>query len=72
MSMDWEFNKELGSGNISIITLEKPVDGHDWVDDENDPLEVMTRNGPAIKTTRPVGPAHIVSVEPFTQASLKS
>jgi hypothetical protein len=70
MNMDWAHHQTLGSGKISIIKMKHPKD-HPFEKDENDPLEVMTRKGPALKTHKRIDQKHIVSVNKFTPESLK-
>jgi hypothetical protein len=70
MNMDWAHHQQLGSGNISIIHMKHPKD-HPFEEDKNDPLEVMTRKGKALKTNKPISKEHIVGIHKFTADSLK-
>lgn len=70
MNMDWAHHQTLGSGKISIIKMKHPKD-HPFEEDKNDPLEVMTRKGPALKSNKRIDQKHIVHVQKFDAASLK-
>lgn len=70
MNMDWAHHQKLGSGKISIIKMKTPKD-HPFEEDQNDPLEVLTRKGKALKTNRPINKSHFVSITKFTTDSLK-
>lgn len=70
MNMDWAHHQQLGSGNISIIHMKHPKD-HPFEEDKNDPLEVMTRKGKALKTTKRIDQSHIVHVQKFDSSALK-
>jgi len=66
--MDWEFNKKLGSGQISIVTF---VDDGEWDIDDADPLAQAGKSGTFLKRRGRVKPEQIESVEPFTVAMLR-
>lgn len=70
MNMDWAHHQQLGSGHISIIKMKHPKN-HPFEEDKNDPLEVMTRKGPALKSHKRIDQKHIVDIKQFTAASLK-
>ena len=70
INMDWAHHQQLGSGNISIIHMKHPKD-HPFEEDKNDPLEVMTRKGKALKTTKRIDQSHIVHVQKFDSSALK-
>ena len=58
--MDWEKNKKMGSGKISII---KFTDDSDW---EKDPAPLVTYQGTALKKHGRVKPKNIIDAQPFT------
>lgn len=70
MNMDWAHHQTMGSGKISIIKMKHPKD-HPFEEDKNDPLEVMTRKGPALKSMKRIDQKHIVGVKKFDTAALK-
>lgn len=70
MNMDWAHHQTMGSGKISIIKMKHPKD-HPFDEDKNDPLEVMTRKGPALKSMKRIDQKHIVGVKKFDTAALK-
>lgn len=60
--MDWDFNQTLGSGKISIITLNRPAD-FEFEKDEGDPLSQAGQQGDWLKTYVPISPQNIVKIE---------
>jgi len=58
--MDWEKNKKMGSGKISII---KFTDDSDW---EKDPAPLVAYQGTALKKHGRVKPKNIIDAQPFT------
>jgi hypothetical protein len=67
--MDWEFNKGMGTGKISIITLRQEGD---WEDDVADPLSQAGNAGKWIKHMGPVLPENLVEIEPLTSEKIKT
>jgi len=61
--MDWEFNKTMGSGNVSIITF---TDNHDWDIDDADPIAQAGKSGSFLKRRGKVDADQITGIEPFT------
>lgn len=70
MNMDWHHHQGMGTGKVSIIKMKHPTN-HPFEKDENDPLEVMTRKGPAYKSMKRIDQKHIVGVQKFDLAALK-
>ena len=66
--MDWEFNKQLGSGKVSVVTLKG--EGK-WEIDTNDPLSQSSAQGKWLKRMGPVGAQSIVSSKPLTLKQVK-
>jgi len=62
--MDWDFNQTIGSGEISIITLNHPAD-QDFEKDEADPMSQAGQQGEWLKTYEPISPENIVDVQAF-------
>ena len=69
-NMDWHHHQGMGTGKISIIKMRQPKD-HPFEKDENDPIEVMSRKGPALKTMKRIDQKHIVGVQKVDLAMLK-
>jgi hypothetical protein len=67
--MDWEFNKNMGTGKISIITLRQEGE---WAIDDADPLSQATNKGQWIKHVGKVGPENIVEIEPLTSEKIRT
>lgn len=67
--MDWEFNKTMGSGKISILKVKS---SKGWTVDENDPLSQASAKGKWLKKVGAVPASEIVSAEPFTVAMARS
>jgi len=67
--MDWETNRQTGSGKISILTINRGT--HKWVVDTNDPLSQLGSRGKWLKTKENVNPADITHVEPLTVDMVK-
>jgi len=64
--MDWEFNRKLGSGKVSIVTLS--AGNNLWtVDSESDPIGQASSEGRWLKTSTPVPTENILEITPFTQ-----
>lgn len=61
--MDWEFNRTMGSGKISIIKMKS---SKGWRVDDNDPLSQASAEGKWLKREGRVPAEEIVSHEPFT------
>ena len=68
--MDWDFNKEMGSGKISIIEFLRG--NQNWEQDNNDPLTQFGRKGMWLKSDQPVKPEQIIKIYPFTQDMAKN
>lgn len=68
--MDWEFNKEIGSGNVSILTIKDS--GEDWEIDDADPLSQVTNKGKWIKKFTRIKPEQIVKAEPINPSLIRS
>ena len=66
--MDWEFNKDMGSGNISIVSFKN---AEDWNQDHNDPLGQAGAQGRWLKKVGRVAPQDIISITPFTKDDVK-
>jgi hypothetical protein len=62
-SMDWQFNKELGSGKISILHLER--DG-EWDLDDADPIAQAAGKGKWLKRYKSVPSSQITDSVAFT------
>jgi hypothetical protein len=61
--MDWEFNKSMGTGKISILTMRQEGD---WDIDDADPLSQAGNAGKWIKTMGSIRPENILETEPLT------
>ena len=61
--MDWEFNKDMGSGKISIIRIKNTGD---WNKDENDPLGQAGAKGSWLTKPSKVGVEHVHDHIPVT------
>lgn len=68
--MDWELNKETGSGKISIVKI-KSAD-NEWTVDESDPISQAGGRGRWLKTETPVVTANVVDVTPLDQARTRA
>lgn len=55
--MDWEFNKDIGSGKISIVSFK---DDGEWEVDESDPLGQSMAKGKWLKKYGTVAPENIL------------
>ena len=62
--MDWEFNKDIGSGKISIVKAES--DKKEWEVDKNDPLSQIERKGDWLKKEGAIYPKDIRQTIPLT------
>lgn len=67
--MDWEFNKQMGSGEISIVEFRE---GDEWEIDEADPLSQAGGEGAWLKRIKRVYPEDIIKSYPFTVEMAKS
>jgi len=67
--MDWEFNQQMGSGHISIITFKK---SNDWDIDSADPLSQLGNKGNWLKQIGSVKPNDIIQTEPVTIEMIKT
>jgi hypothetical protein len=66
--MDWEFNKDMGSGKISVVQLKRtddPKTGR-WMVDEADPLSQAGGKGRWLKKRGRVAPEDVVRAVPLT------
>ena len=61
--MDWEFNHNMGTGDISIISFRKE---NDWDKDENDPVSQAGNNGQWLKRMKMVKASDIIDSVPLT------
>ena len=68
--MDWDLNKKLGSGNISIFGI-KPSATSRWVEDTADPISQAGAKGKWVKQMGKVTPEELVESVPFTSDLLK-
>jgi hypothetical protein len=68
--MDWEFNKKTGSGNISIVKLNRS--GDRWVVDAADPINQVGAKGKWLKSEQAVGPGEILDAEVLTRDMLRA
>ena len=66
--MDWSFNKKLGSGKISIVTVMRPSD-REFEIDANDPLAHAGAKGDWLKSQGSIHPEHFVSSETYSPKS---
>jgi hypothetical protein len=60
--MDWEFNKEVGSGKIAILTIQ---DEGDWEEDTAGSDEQSGSEGKWLKTMRGIPAVNILGVTYF-------
>ena len=67
--MDWDVNKDMGSGKISIIKFRNT--SRDWEQDMNDPLKQSSNMGKWWKKFTRIMPEDIVSAIPFTTEMAK-
>lgn len=67
--MDWEFNKSIGTGKISILTVQDPGG---WEVDEADPLSQAGAKGNWLKKHGLIPPDAIVSSIPLTSELVKT
>lgn len=67
--MDWDFNKTIGSGKISILTI---ANGQDWDIDDADPLSQTTNKGKWLKSRKRIRPEQIIKAEPVTLEMTRS
>jgi GNAT superfamily N-acetyltransferase len=66
--MDWSFNREVGSGKISIIKFKN---AGEWETDPGDPISQAGAMGKWVKSQSAVKPGQIVSSEPLTSEMAK-
>lgn len=68
--MDWEFNKEMGSGKISIVEFES--NPNLWAIDKSDPIHQVGNIGKWIKSYDSVNPKQIKSIKTVNSDAIKS
>jgi len=61
--MDWDFNKNIGTGKISVLRFKK---SSDWEIDENDPMSQASKKGDWLKKIGRVMPEEIDKTVPIT------
>jgi len=66
--MDWEFNKDTGSGKIVIVKIRKTGN---WTEDTNDLLSHLGSRGKWLKKVGKVDRSDIVSITPVTSEMVK-
>ena len=66
--MDWVFNKKMGSGKISVLTM---TNGKEWDIDDADPAAQASNKGKWLKSFGRIAPEHIIKAEPFTPDMMK-
>lgn len=62
--MDWEFNKAMGSGKVSIVIFNRGDEK--WEIDDNDPSSQLGSKGRQLKAVSMVKPEQIVKAVPVT------
>jgi hypothetical protein len=62
--MDWSFNQGIGTGKISIVTLD--TGNEKWEVDENDPMGQASSEGPWMKHFGRVPSEQVLAVTPLT------
>jgi hypothetical protein len=67
---DWDLNKTIGSGKVSIITFND--DKSLWVEDDSDPLAHAGSFGKWFKKVGRVSPDAIQDIVPVTPAAIRS
>ena len=67
---DWDLNKKMGTGDVSILTFESPIS--DWSEDTADPLGQAGKSGKWLKRKEMVPVSAIKSSEHVTQDLIKS
>ena len=68
--MDWEFNQQMGSGKISVVSFK--ADPRLWKEDISDPLGQAGAEGKWLKSHAAVKPSQIVGGYPVTSDRIKS
>jgi hypothetical protein len=68
LKMDWEFNKGIGTGKISIITIKKTGD---WEVDKADPLSQAGAKGKWLKHLGVIKPENVGETIPATHKRYK-
>lgn len=68
--MDWDLNKEMGSGKISIVKIKRG--SQPWETDMNDPLSQFSNKGTWLKSQQFVPAVQIISTAPFTHEMARS
>lgn len=68
--MDWEFNKRMGSGKISLLTLDGSE--QDWEVDDADPISQAGNRGQWLKSYGNISPDKIIKSEPLTPEMIKN
>lgn len=66
---DWELNKKMGTGKVSIIKFKR--DGK-WTVDKSDPISQAGAEGAWLKSEMPVTPDKIISITPVTADTIRS
>lgn len=67
--MDWEFNKQMGSGKVSVVSFR--TNPNDWKEDVADPLGQAGAEGRWLKSHTTVKPEDIVASYPVSADRLK-
>jgi hypothetical protein len=67
--MDWEFNTEIGSGKVSIITFR---DDGNWETDVSDPVSQAGNFGKWLKKNSRVKPTDILQTQMLTSEMVKT
>jgi hypothetical protein len=67
--MDWEFNKDMGSGKISVLRVK--AGDKKWKIDENDPIAQAGASGRWLKRTGMIGKEDITGAKVFTSEDAK-
>jgi len=67
--MDWEFNKQTGSGKISLLKVDPA--GRTWRVDQSDPLGQASAKGKWLKSDGGIPAKQIQDAKPFTQDLVK-
>jgi hypothetical protein len=67
---DFDFNKQTGSGKVSIVKLDPSK--NDWKEDTNDPLSHLGSKGRWLKSKTAVPASSVLGSEPFTREMAKA
>jgi hypothetical protein len=68
--MDWEFNRGMGTGKISIVVFKSGKEK--WKTDSADPISQASNIGKWLKAIASVKPEQIVSAHPLTSDMVKA